>query len=164
MEHDKPPPCESAFSVCLFLSLIRFLFGCQSQFPLDPIRQNRLIPKWPCTTDHQPLSFHNMTESEERKLDSQKTEITPSFLYYDSPPAPDSMQYSRQFEPRLIHNSNSQSVTLYFFAVVCMLCTILLSIGMVLACLSVHPRVLYVIFVQMPLQRPISSEMRSIMR
>lgn len=43
-------------SVCLCLSLIRFLFGCQSQSPLDPLRQYRLIPKWPSTTDHQPLS------------------------------------------------------------------------------------------------------------
>ncbi len=43
-------------SVCLCLSLIRFLFGCRSQSLLDPLRQNRLIPKRPSTTDHQPLS------------------------------------------------------------------------------------------------------------
>lgn len=52
-----------------------------------------------------------MTESRKRRLDFQKPEVTPPSYCCDSPPAPDSMQYSRQFEPRLIHHSNSHCVT-----------------------------------------------------
>lgn len=156
-------------SVCLCLSLIRFLFGCQSQSPLDPLRQYRLIPKWPSTTDLQPLSTTAARQAaKKRTLDFQKPEVTPPSLHHDSPPAPDSMQYSRQFEPGLIYHSNSHCVTVYTRVLVC-LCmsrSILVCIGMVClrVCLSVHPSVPRVICVQMPLQRPISSEMRSIMR
>lgn len=121
-------------SVCLCLSLIRFLFGCQSQSPLDPLRQYRLIPKWPSTTDHQPLSTTAARQAaKKRMLDFQKPEVTPPSLHYDSPPAPDSMQYSRQFEPGLIYHSNSHCVTVYTCVLVC-LCmsrSVLACIGMV---------------------------------
>lgn len=51
-------------SVCLYRSLIRFLLNCQSQFLLDPFKQNTLIPKWPSITDHQLYSMQKAGEKD----------------------------------------------------------------------------------------------------
>lgn len=57
MKPDRLPPLKSLLRLfVLCLNLIRFLSHCQSKSPLDPRRRNRLVPKWPSTTDHQPLS------------------------------------------------------------------------------------------------------------
>lgn len=91
-------------SVCLCHSSIRCLFGCRPQSPLDPLRQNRLIPKWPQHHRSPATNNNSTTGSGKRTLAFQKPEAAPS-LHCDSPPAPDSMQYSRQFEPTPIHHS-----------------------------------------------------------
>lgn len=65
-------------SVCLYRSLIRFLLNCQSQFRLDPFKQNTLIPKWPSITDHQ---LYSMQQAGKKiNLDFQRPEMTPTRL------------------------------------------------------------------------------------
>lgn len=131
--------------------------------PCWTLQTVKLIPRRPRSTDHQPQPAAAQQRTQRESWISGSLDLLLHPLCWDSPPLPESMQYSRQFELRLIHHSNSYSLRGYVLHVCVGLCAdacvVALCEWQQSAC-----DVVCAVCVQMSLQCLISSGMHSVMR